>query len=91
VGGILARAGDSLAATGPWPTRSSGGARAAPGEDRRAVDDALRHGWRQFPGGTSLARPLSEQRGKRNLVAPPRLAEGEIVPWAVAHHGGTGA
>jgi hypothetical protein len=41
--------------TGFWPTIGSGAVFDAPGENWRAIDLALRRGWRGLPGGDSLA------------------------------------
>jgi hypothetical protein len=49
--------------TGNWPTRDSGPVVGAPGETWAAVNHALRRGSRGLPGGSSLARLISEHRG----------------------------
>jgi hypothetical protein len=51
---------------------------------------ALDRGWRGLPGGTTLARLLARERGKRNHKDLPRLTPGQIRAWAVAHHRRTG-
>src|SRR5262249_49737361 len=56
---------------GDWPTATSGIIAQAGGEKWQAVATALRHGTRGFPGGSSLARLLSEQRGVRNRKQLP--------------------
>jgi hypothetical protein len=50
--------------TGTWPQVASGPVAAAPGENWRAVSDALRLGLRGLPGGSTLAR-LLVRHGRR--------------------------
>ncbi len=73
-----------------WPTRRSGPVPEAPGETWSFVDVALTQGVRGLPGGSSLARLLAQERGKRNNAALPPLSEGQILAWADAHHAQTG-
>jgi hypothetical protein len=49
---------------GKWPNRKSGVIEDAPGENWLSVENALRHGLRGLPGGSSLARFIKEHRGK---------------------------
>jgi hypothetical protein len=87
---ILAWADAHQKRTGAWPTAQSVPVAGAPGETWRALDSALRVGLRGLPGGSSLARLLAETRGVRNLQDLPRLAPGQILAWADAHHHRTG-
>jgi hypothetical protein len=48
--------------TGAGPTYRSGPVADAPGETWFNLNDALVHGWRGLPGGSSLARLLREHR-----------------------------
>jgi hypothetical protein len=76
--------------TGDWPTADSG---TIPGTDRetwRSVDRALQVGARSLPGGSSLARLLSERRGVRNRKDLPSLTEEQISTWVAAHRQRTG-
>jgi hypothetical protein len=66
--------------------------RAAPWETWRAVDYALRRGYRGCRGGDSLPRLFHRHRG-RPLPLPrprPRLTVRQILRWADAHHRSTG-
>jgi hypothetical protein len=87
---ILSWADDEYGQTGRWPTSSDGAVRAAPGEVWRNVAAALGAGSRGLPGGTTLAKLLSEHRGVRNLGALPPLTEAKILAWADAWHARTG-
>ncbi|HVS39419.1 MAG TPA: DEAD/DEAH box helicase family protein, partial [Gemmataceae bacterium] len=49
--------------TGDWPTVYSELLQDAADETWRGLDNALRHGLRGLPGGSSLARLLAEKRG----------------------------
>jgi hypothetical protein len=51
----------------------------------RALDSALRLGFRGLQGGSSLARLLAEHRHVRNLCQLPRLSRQQIRVWARAH------
>src|SRR5206468_3801943 len=50
----------------------------------------LFYGNRGFPGGSSLAKLLEEQRGVRNSRRPPKLSIPQILEWADTHHARTG-
>jgi hypothetical protein len=83
---ILAWADAHYAATGQWPTLQSGAVRDSPHDETwRAIHSALYKGLRGLPGGSSLARLLSEHRAVR-----PRLTIERILAWADAHHAETG-
>ncbi len=51
---------------------------------------ALRHGWRELPGGSSLAKLLAENRGVRNTWTCPDLSVAQILVWVDAHRERTG-
>jgi hypothetical protein len=87
---ILAWADAHFHRTSQWPTRKSGRLADDPKENWSAIDGALRHGTRGLPGGSSLARLLSAQRGLRNRQDLPPLTEAQILAWADAHQQRTG-
>jgi hypothetical protein len=87
---ILAWADTHYRATGRWPHAKLGVIAAAPGETWDAVDMALRNGNRGLPKDTTLARLLTEHRGKRNMANLPRLTRRRILAWADAHYRRTG-
>ena len=61
---ILGWADAHRAATGDWPTTSSGSVRQAPFSEKWVtISEALRSGHRGLPGGQSLALLLAEHRG----------------------------
>jgi hypothetical protein len=47
-----------------WPKHTSGPLANVPGETWMRINRALREGARGLPGGSSLAKLLSEKRGK---------------------------
>jgi hypothetical protein len=57
----------------------------------RALDTALRLGFRGLEGGSSLAQLLAEYRHVRNPSQLPRLSRQQILAWADAHQKRTGA
>ena len=87
---ILAWADAHHARTGHWPTRKSGRILEAPGEQWRAVSQALRAGCRGLSGGLSLARLLAQRRGVQNRRNRPPLSVAQILAWADEHHQRTG-
>jgi hypothetical protein len=87
---ILSWADNHRAQTGAWPTRTGGVVLDCPGERWNAINDALRHGLRGLPGGTTLARLLAQRRGARNRTDLPALTVEQIIVWARAHHARTG-
>ena len=87
---ILSWADEHFRRTGDWPTVRSGPIHAAPGETWAGVDAALTRGKRGLPGGTTLARLLTEERGRRNHLGLPRLTRQQILKWADAHFDRTG-
>lgn len=72
--------------SGHFPHRDSGGIPGSMGEKWRNVDAALHFGLRGFPGGSSLAQLLAEQRGKRNHKRLPALTVPLILRWADEYH-----
>jgi hypothetical protein len=87
---ILEWADAHHARSGRWPSVSSGGiVESVEGDTWRAVDAALREGWRGFPGGSSLSALLNEARPTQRHVPLP-LTEEQILRWADAHHERTG-
>jgi len=87
---ILAWADAYHAAHGLWPCNEYKPGAAAPGETWKAIDQALKVGWRGLPGGTSLARLLVEHRGPEAGRRHPRLTVAQILAWADAYHAATG-
>lgn len=76
--------------SGTWPESDSGSVVDAPDETWRKVNSALIDGSRGLPGGSSLAKLLSEQRGRRNRKELSPLSYGQIIAWADAHYKRTG-
>jgi hypothetical protein len=87
---ILAWADAHQVITGKLPRTTSGAILPAPGETWAAIDLALRRGTRGLPGGSSLARLLTEERSVRNEKDLPALNETQIEAWARAHFERTG-
>ncbi|MGO8744510.1 MAG: hypothetical protein ACLQNE_00840 [Thermoguttaceae bacterium] len=87
---ILKWADEHHRRTGGWPSAYSGPAKSAAGETWPAINSALRHGVRGFPGGSSLIRLLAEHRGVRNRAGLPHFSIAQILKWADAHHERTG-
>jgi hypothetical protein len=87
---ILALADAHYRRCGHWPTIESGAVIDANGETWKGIDAALRLGLRGLRRGTSLARLLARERGKRNPVDLPRLTLRQILSWADEHHRRTG-
>jgi hypothetical protein len=55
------------------------------GDTWRKIDNALRHGLRGLPGGSSVALLLVAARGVRSPQYLPDLAEETILGWADRH------
>ena len=87
---ILGWADDHKRLTGEWPTAESGPVQASLEETWAGINGALAQGLRNLPGGSSLARLLSQDRGIRNLKNLPPLTIERILEWADAHHERTG-
>lgn len=75
--------------TGSWPTHKSGEIPESPGDTWCAIDLALRQGHRGLPGGTSLARLLSQRRGVKRHKRESLLSIAMLLAWADAHHSRT--
>jgi hypothetical protein len=71
VEGVLAWADAFHAVRGKWPVAGSPAVGLPPGEQWRAIDEALRTGGRGLPGGSSLVRLLVERRGARKRQTRP--------------------
>src|SRR5688572_5463732 len=71
---------------GEYPTPASGNLPEDHTESWAAINEALRHGRRGLPGGSSLARLLADKRGLLNRVNLKPLTEDLIVAWARAWH-----
>ena len=71
---------------GRWPTRQAGLVNGVAGETWRAVDEALRYGYRGLGSGSSIARLLAKHRNVPNRMAKPPLSRHFILRWADAHH-----
>ncbi|MBY0523623.1 MAG: hypothetical protein K2R98_09490 [Gemmataceae bacterium] len=78
------------ARTGEWPHIESGAIPESPGDTWLAVNHSLRRGTRGLPGGSSLAKLLSAERGVRYNVTAPPLTRKQILAWADAHFKKTG-
>jgi hypothetical protein len=76
--------------TGRWPSSHYGPITDAAGKTWCAVNNALVHGFRGLPGGSSLARLLIERRGIRSVGHTPPLTIPQILAWADAHQQSTG-
>jgi len=71
IGQILAWCDAHRQRTGRWPTQYSGAVADAPGETWKGINHALRLGYRNLSGGSSLARLLEQERGVRHLKRLP--------------------
>ena len=76
---ILRWADEHYGRTGKWPTAKNGGDVHETTNSWKAIDAALRGGYRGLPGGKSLDELINEERknGKRN-----NLTEDQILNWA---------
>lgn len=83
---ILRWADEYHAQTGRWPEAKTTDLPPAPGESWRNLSASLQQGKRGLPGGSSLAKLLAANRGRRNPkgLAPLRVAD--ILSWADAFH-----
>ncbi|HWL95169.1 MAG TPA: hypothetical protein VNT79_16740, partial [Phycisphaerae bacterium] len=70
--------------------KRSGRVQGVADESWKAIDSALRHGYRGFPGGSSLAQLLLVNVGRVHRLAQRRLTETQIVGWARSHKARTG-
>jgi len=87
---ILAWADAHHAATGRWPKVTTGTVTGVPGERWINIGQALIHGRRGLPGGSSLPRLLSRRRGVQNHRGLRKLTMDQILAWAHAHHAAHG-
>lgn len=87
---VLAWADAHHRRTGQWPRLRSGCVYNEPTENWRAIDCALKRGFRGLPSNTSLAQLLVEYRGVRSLASLPKLTIRQILAWADLHHERTG-
>jgi superfamily II DNA or RNA helicase len=76
--------------TGKWPNANSGKVIGEPSEKWGNIHSALSVGTRGFPGGSTLAKVLSQYRGIRNMQSLPNLTITEILQWADTHQQRTG-
>jgi hypothetical protein len=76
--------------TGAWPIILSGPIAAASGESWVNVNQALEHGYRGLPGGSSLSRLLLEHRGGAPGTRR-QLTYGLVLTWCDAWLDRTGA
>jgi hypothetical protein len=83
---ILAWAEAHHAATGKWPTATSGRVAGAPEETWKIIDYALKHGRRGLPGRSSLARLMTEYLPAYSRV----LTIAQIIAWGEAHYAASG-
>lgn len=86
---ILAWADAHHKRIGHWPKPGDGKIIGAPGETWMAVERALQDGGRGLPGGSSIARLLSQRRGVHNPKGLLPLAVEQILAWADAFHAQT--
>jgi superfamily II DNA or RNA helicase len=87
---ILQWADAHHARTGKWPIVLSGCVYGAPEEKWANLNAILAKGGRNLPGGSSLAKLLTEERDVRNKASLPPLTKTKILQWADAHHARTG-
>jgi hypothetical protein len=87
---ILVWADAHHAATGAWPTFTSGKVAASPGETWAGIDTLLRIGGRGVRPGQSLALLLQKYRGVRNRPCRHDLTLEQVLAWVDAHHAATG-
>jgi hypothetical protein len=71
--------------TGEWPTPKSGAVGASPADTWSAVNAALALGGRGLRGGSSLAKLLAKERGRRYVNHLPALTHEIILAWADAY------
>ncbi len=88
---ILGWADEHRNHTGKWPSVVSGPVRVALDENWNAIDAALTNGLRGLLGGSSVAKLLTEYRGRRNLKNQPPLSIEQILFWADEYKTRTGS
>jgi hypothetical protein len=79
---VLKWADEHFARTGRWPIVLSGKILNHPKETWVAINEALRHGRRGLPGGTTLAQLLTEHRGVKYDPFVANLTVRQIQAWA---------
>ncbi len=89
--GILELADRFYAEQGRWPNPNDGPLEEGSKATWVAVDIALRKGNRGLPGGSSLIRLLSNNRGVPNCADLPDFTYDTILKWADSHHARTGS
>jgi hypothetical protein len=87
---ILAWADAHHMRTGEWPSLGSGSIPESPGDTWSKVENALIRGRRGLEGGSSLARLLADERGRRHHFRPQTLTIPQILSWAEAFHARNG-
>jgi hypothetical protein len=87
---ILAWADSHLARTGRWPGCEGGHVLDDRNEEWENINQALARGYRGLPGGDTLARPLTRERGRRHANRLPQLTEEQVAEWARTHRARTG-
>ena len=87
---ILKWADEHRKQTGKWPNQVTGNINGALGETWLGIHTALYKGLRGLPGGSSLAKLLSQKRGKRNINELPSHTIITILKWANEHYKRTG-
>jgi hypothetical protein len=87
---ILAWADEHRTRTGRWPSAVTGPVGGVPGENWKALNQALAEGLRGLPGGSSLARLLAEFRGHRPGAQAGVLTVEQVLSWADLHRRRTG-
>jgi hypothetical protein len=87
---ILRWADDFHTRAGRWPRLDDGKIVGALGLTWNAVDQALRKGHRGLRPGSSLAKLLREERGKRHKGLLLSYTLKQILGWADAHRKRTG-
>ncbi len=75
---------------GRWPSELSGRVLDAPQESWRAIDTALRDGYRGLPGGNSLKKLFKRRKGSPSNMRMPPLSISKILRWADAYRRRTG-
>jgi len=87
---ILIWADEHRKRTGQWPVEDSGPVHNAPGEKWSAISGYLALGQRGLLPGSSLAKLLAKERGKRNPKGLSKLTIKQILVWADEYHTKTG-
>lgn len=87
---ILCWADAHFQTTGKWPNQASGPVSGEAVQTWVAINASLRTGRRGLPGGSSLARLLSECRGAYNSKSRPNLRVRSILTWMDNFHASHG-